>query len=147
MMRVQERDPAEERLAGLRRLGLAHEATGVLEVTDMLPAVAQGAIGIECRGDDSATLARLAPLDHAETTTRVAAERALLAALDGSCRTPIAALATLNGDRLHLEALIVTPDGKRAEATSRDGLASDAARLGDDAGAELKRRGGPTFFA
>jgi len=133
-------------MAGLRRLGLQHEATGVLDVTDMLPAVAQGAIGIECRANDTATLARLAPLNHEETSTRVAAERALLAALDGSCRTPIAALATLHGDRLHLDALIVTPDGKRAEATARDGAASDAVRLGADAGAELKRRGGPTFF-
>jgi hydroxymethylbilane synthase len=134
-------------LAGLRRLGLEREITGIIEPEEMLPAVAQGAIGIECRADDEPTRTRLYALNDPTTEVRVSAERALLAALDGSCRTPIAALAILTGDALHLRALIVTPDGRRAEATVRDGAVADAARLGLDAGAELKRRGGPDFFA
>lgn len=126
-------------IAGLRRLGLADRATAVLDPSVMLPAVAQGAIGIEARAGDTATLARLAPLHCAETGIRVAAERALLATLDGSCRTPIAALATLGGDGgLEFEALVVKPDGTRSFRTRRTGNPADAAALGTDAGLELR---------
>jgi hydroxymethylbilane synthase len=133
-------------LAGLKRLGLESRARAVLGVDEMLPAVAQGAIGIECRRDDTRVLDALAPLNDARTATEVAAERALLARLDGSCRTPIAALARLDGDALRLDALIATPDGTRVLRAARAGAAADAARLGDDAGAELRRAGGPGFF-
>ena len=134
-------------IAGLRRLGLADRATAILDPDDMLPAVCQGAIGIELRTGDTETVERLAALDHGPTAIRVTAERALLAALDGSCRTPIAALATLADDRLSLRALIVRPDGSELIETARDGPAADAARLGRDAGDELRRRGGAGFFA
>jgi len=89
----------------------------------------------------------LAPLDHAETAACAAAERAFLAALDGSCRTPIAALATIASGRLSLDAVIVSPDGRKLHRTERKGAVADAAELGRDAGAELKARGGPDFFA
>jgi hydroxymethylbilane synthase len=133
-------------LAGLRRLGLTGYEDRAIPVTEMLPAVAQGAIGLECRADDEATRAYLAALDHAPTAQAVAAERALLAALDGSCRTPIAALATVNGATLSLQALIATPDGRALHRDRRDGKASDAAAIGTDAGAALRAAGGPDFF-
>lgn len=129
-------------LAGLRRLGLADKLTEVLEPDVMLPAVAQGAIGIEIRADDAATRARLAPIACAATERRVTAERALLAALDGSCRTPIAALAVLSGDgaRLSLRAKALSHDGRQAFAATVEGAAADAAALGAEAGADIKRR-------
>jgi hydroxymethylbilane synthase len=133
-------------LAGLRRLGLADKAQTILEIDEMLPAVAQGAIGLECRAGDAATLARLAPLDHRPTHLCVAAERALLAALDGSCRTPIAGHAVIDAGGLHLQALIVRPDGSEVIFADRRGSAADGVALGTDAGAELKARGGAGFF-
>lgn len=132
--------------AGLRRLGLSDIIRAPIEPEDMLPAVAQGAIGIETRADDAATLALLAPLACADTHARLAAERALLAGLDGSCRTPIGGLATLEGAGLRLRAEIIRPDGSERIATERTGLVSDGAAMGADAAAELRRRGGPDFF-
>lgn len=133
-------------LAGLRRLDLVGPRQHILSTDEMLPAVAQGAIGLECRAGDQRVLAMLAPLNHHGTEICVAAERAVLAALDGSCRTPIAAHATLTGDRLDLRALIVKPDGSLVHQTSRIGRASDGIALGTDAGQELKGLGGPDFF-
>jgi hydroxymethylbilane synthase len=134
-------------LAGLKRLGLDISGWAVLAPSEMLPAVAQGALGVERRADDARIARFLAPLHDRASGLAVTAERALLAALDGSCRTPIAALATIEGDRLALEALVASPDGKRVLRTSRAGAAVDAASLGRDAGAELKRRAGSDFFA
>jgi len=133
-------------LAGLRRLGMTDYETRAIPVAEMLPAVAQGAIGLECRADDAASLTYLSALDHAPTAQAVAAERALLAALDGSCRTPIAGLATVNGGMLSLQALIATPDGATVHRDSRDGPASEAAVIGDAAGSALRAAGGPDFF-
>jgi len=133
--------------AGLNRLGLAERITAPVPVEVMLPAVAQAVIGIEIRLDDSVTAEYLAPLHHLETAHCVAAERALLAALDGSCRTPIAALAELQGGGLTLRAQILREDGSEALETSRAGPVGDAAAMGRDAGAELLGRAGPDFFA
>lgn len=134
-------------LAGLRRLGLADHARAVLEPDEMLPAVAQGAIGIERRAGDETIRVALAPLNDADTATCIAAERALLAALDGSCRTPIAALATMTpAAQVSLRAMILRPDGSEAHETTRRGAAGEAAAMGRDAGEELKGRAGPTFF-
>ncbi|MCW2235755.1 hydroxymethylbilane synthase [Azospirillum canadense] len=133
-------------LAGLRRLGLTDRITAVLEPEVMLPAVAQGAIGIEIRSADDATRALLAPLHCHQTAARVGAERALLAALDGSCRTPIAALSTLDGDRLTLKAKVLSPDGRQVFRAERAGAAVDAVALGADAGAEIKAVLPPDFF-
>ncbi|WP_207455415.1 hydroxymethylbilane synthase [Azospirillum sp. SYSU D00513] len=133
-------------LAGLRRLGLTERITQVFEPEEMLPAVAQGAIGIEIRTDDAATRALLAPLHCAETASRVAAERALLAVLDGSCRTPIAAMATLSGDRLSLRAKVLSHDGRQVFHAEREGPIADAALLGAEAGSEIKSVLPPNFF-
>ncbi len=134
-------------VAGLNRLGLEARATAPLDPEQMLPAVAQGAIGIEARSGDTATAEWLAPLNHAETATRVAAERALLKALDGSCRTPIGGLAVLATDgMLRLSALVARPDGTRLWRTERHGAAADAEALGEDAGRQLKAEAGPAVF-
>ncbi len=133
-------------LAGLKRLGVAHVGTPVPE-EEILPAVGQGAVCIECRADDARTRAWLAAIDHKPTAICVAAEHAMLAVLDGSCRTPIAGHAALAGDSLWLRALIVKPDGSELLATERRGAGSDAEAMGRDAGLELKRRGGPGFLS
>jgi len=135
-------------LAGLRRLGLADRATAVLAPEEMLPAVAQGAIGVEIRADDAAARALLAPLDDRDTGLRVAAERACLAELDGSCHTPIAALAELEagGGNLRLRALIALPDGSVVHRDERRGPATQAAALGRAAGAALKAQAEPAFL-
>ncbi len=138
-------------LAGLKRLGLDSCATAVLGADHMLPAVAQGAIGIECRADDTATRDLLSPLNHSQSEICVAAERALLTALDGSCRTPIAALAEYEGGGgLRLRGLVARPDGSRLiRAEHRlshcDGVAQ-AQELGTQAGEELLREAGPGFL-
>ena len=133
-------------MAGLKRLGLADRATAALDPAVMLPAVAQGAIGLECREDDPDMRDRLAVLHCQGTGIRVAAERALLAELDGSCRTPIAALAALDGERLALDALIALPNGTAVHQVRRHAAAVDATALGTDAGRELKRMAGPGFL-
>ena len=133
-------------LAGLKRLGLGHVGTPIFE-DEMLPAVGQGAVCIECRSDDTSTRGWLAAVDHAPTAICVAAEHAMLAVLDGSCRTPIAGHATLGaGGTLHLRGMILKPDGSQVIATERTGAANAAAALGKDAGLELKQRGGPGFL-
>ncbi|MDE1149377.1 MAG: hydroxymethylbilane synthase [Azospirillaceae bacterium] len=134
-------------LAGLRRLSLEGQVTAVLEPDEMLPAVAQGAIGIEARLDDAVTNGLLAALNCAETAIRVTAERGVLTALDGSCRTPIAALATLRPDGdVDLDAMALSPDGKIIVTTSRRFAPADALTAGLDAGAELKGRLPPGIF-
>jgi hydroxymethylbilane synthase len=133
-------------LAGLRRIDREGAITSILSTDEMLPAPAQGAIGIECRADDLRTRRLLAPLHDPEAACRIAAERALLAALDGSCRTPIAALAELHEGGLALRGMVISPDGTQCHRVARSGAASDAAALGSDAGAELRRVAGPGFF-
>jgi hydroxymethylbilane synthase len=134
-------------LAGLKRLGMAHVGTPVPE-DEMLPAVGQGAVCIECRAEDASVRAWLAAIDHRPTATCVSAEHAMLAVLDGSCRTPIAGHAILASDGvLHLRGLIVKPDGSELIATERRGTAAEAEAMGRDAGHELKRRGGPGFLS
>jgi hydroxymethylbilane synthase len=134
-------------LAGLKRLGVAHVGTPVPE-DEMLPAVGQGAVCVECRADDAATRASLAAINDAATATCVAAEHAMLAVLDGSCRTPIAGHAVLTTEgTLYLRGLIAKPDGSEMIVTERRGAAADAEAIGRDAGDELKRRGGPGFLS
>lgn len=133
-------------LAGLKRLGLAPAGAVVLPPEVMLPAVGQGAIGIECRADDAPLRALLAALDDPPSSACVRAERALLAALDGSCHTPIAGHATCADGDLRLRALIARADGSRCLRSERRGPIADGAALGRDAGLELKARAGPGFF-
>ena len=132
--------------AGLGRLGLLDRATGLMDADDWLPAVGQGVIAITARADDATVRGRLAAIDHLETSVALRAERAYLAVLDGSCRTPIGGLARLDG-ALRFKGIIVRPDGSEAHGVTRSGPAADAERIGAEAGAELKRRGGPDFFA
>jgi hydroxymethylbilane synthase len=133
-------------LAGLDRLGQRGVATEILSPDVFLPACAQGAIGITCRADDAETLAYLAALDDAPSRIAVTCERAMLDALDGSCRTPIAGLAVIDGDNLRLRGMIFRPDGSEVLSTERTGSPADAEALGLDAGEELRRRAGPGFF-
>jgi hydroxymethylbilane synthase len=133
-------------LAGLKRLGLAGVAATVFGLGEFLPAVGQGAIGIETRAGDTKTRSLLAPINHADTATALLCERAFLAVLDGSCRTPIAGHATVANGRLEFRGMIVKPDGSEAFETARSGPVADAERLGADAGRELKGKASPEFF-
>jgi hydroxymethylbilane synthase len=133
-------------LAGLKRLGLEAHATKIMSQDEFLPAVGQGAIGLEARENDARTREILARIDHAETSTALAAERAFLAELDGSCKTPIAGYATLSGDALHFRGLIARPDGAAAHDIAGTGNRKDAIKIGAEAGHELKRVAGPGFF-
>jgi hydroxymethylbilane synthase len=122
--------------AGLVRLGLESRITTRLAPGTMLPAVGQGAIGIECRSDDTRTRALVGALDDAATRTALAAERAFARTLGGSCQSPIAALARIEGDRLTLQGLVAEPDGSRLLRESVSGDCARAANLGE----ELARR-------
>jgi len=132
-------------VAGLKRLG--RDLPAVLEPEEMLPAVAQGAVGIEIREADEKTAAYLAPLGHQKSLEEITAERACLAVLDGSCRTPIAAYAQPIGeDRLRLRALVALPDGGECYRTELEGERSAAEVLGREAGNILRGEAGPAFF-
>ena len=132
-------------MAGLKRLGLADRATAPVPVEEMLPAVAQGAIGIETRAGDLELAELLAPLNHEPTALAVTAERAFLAQLEGSCRMPIAALGELDGRRFVFRGMILTPDGREAYATRREGQPAQALQLAEDAADELLAKAGPDF--
>ena len=129
-------------MAGLNRLGLSSAATAPLDLDDFLPAVGQGVIALETRAADDATRRHLAAIGDAAAETALAAERAFLAVLDGSCRTPIAGHARIAGGVLHLRGLIAKPDGSASHDTERRGPVADAEALGRDAGHELRRRAG-----
>jgi hydroxymethylbilane synthase len=135
-------------VAGLKRLGLLDKASAIIESAQILPAVGQGAIGIEVRADDARLAALLAPIDDRATTLCVTAERACLAELDGSCHTPIAAFAELSADGrgLRLRALIALPDGTTVHRDERQGPAADPVALGQAAGRQLKAAAEPAFF-
>lgn len=133
-------------VAGVKRLGLAPRITAVLAPEEILPAAAQGAIGIECRADNARARDWARAVDDAPTAVCVSAERAVLTALGGSCRTPIAALAALESGDLRLRAMILRPDGSECLTAERRGAAADAGALGRDAGDELRRRADPRLF-
>jgi len=132
--------------AGLSRLGMLDRAAAILPVSEMLPAVAQGAIGITCRKGDDRLLDWLARIADEKTMIEVACERAFLAVLDGSCRTPIGGLARLAGGRLDFSGALARTDGSAVFSADRSGPAADAdaaARIGADAGAEVRAEAGP----
>jgi hydroxymethylbilane synthase len=133
-------------LAGLRRLGLEGRATRIMSADEFLPAAGQGAIAIETREDDAATRALLAKIDHADTSTAVAAERAFLAVLDGSCKTPIGAHAIIEDETVRFRGLIARPDGSTAHDIAATGARSDAVKIGESCARELKQRAGANFF-
>lgn len=132
--------------AGLKRLGLEHVVSSLFEIDDFLPAVGQGAICIESRTGDGDTDALVAHLHHEDTGICLAAERAFLKTLDGSCRTPIAGLARVENGALRFDGLILKPDGREAHDIHRTGAVAEAASIGAAAGEHLKAVGGPAFF-
>ncbi|MBV8663746.1 MAG: hydroxymethylbilane synthase [Hyphomicrobiales bacterium] len=127
-------------LAGLKRLGLAHRARGPLDLDSFLPAVGQGAIALTARAGDARALAALAAISHAATFTALAAERAFLAELEGSCRTPIAGHARIEDGALLFVGQVLREDGSEAFDVRLSGAPQDAARLGRDAGRDVKGR-------
>lgn len=134
-------------MAGLTRLGMTDRATAAIEADEMLPAVAQGAIGIEYRADDLRAANMLATIHHPETAARVTCERAFLAKLDGSCETPIAALSVIEGDEIHLRGEILRPDGsERLTAEGRAPVAY-AVDLGTKLGEEILAKAPSDFFS
>ena len=134
-------------LAGLKRLGEEVDGMAVLEPPEMLPAVGQGALGIECRTGDERMQELLQPIVDPLTTAAVRCERALLEVLDGSCRMPIAGLAVADGSGgLRLDGLIAQPDGSICHRVAREGAMTDACAIGRDAGAALRAAGGPDWF-
>lgn len=132
--------------AGLKRLG-NFDLANPIEVNEMLPACAQGAVGIERRESDDSAAALLAPIHDPDTFTRILAERAFLKELDGSCRTPIGGLAELNGETIRFRGQILRPDGSLFHAGDWAGPISEAVRIGAEAGLELRAKGGEGFFA
>ena len=130
-------------VCGLERLGKLDLATEILSPEIMLPAVGQGVLAIECRAGDEAVRAVVHSVNDPGTAACAGAERAMLAALDGSCRTPIAGFAELDGNRLTIEGLVLGPDGPGAVRSRREGEVDDAAALGTELGQELRRRAGP----
>ncbi|WP_339768265.1 hydroxymethylbilane synthase [uncultured Pseudosulfitobacter sp.] len=132
--------------AGLNRLNMADVPATPIDTADMLPAIAQGAIGIERRTDDAATAQLLKAIHHTPTGQRLAAERAFLATLDGSCETPIAGLAVLDGDTLTLRGEVLRPDGSEVIKGMRAGPIATGADMGRDLAQELLASAGPDFF-
>jgi hydroxymethylbilane synthase len=133
-------------VAGLNRLGRQHEITSYLDPDRFPPAPAQGAIGIEIRADDARTAALIKPLDHVATTIAVHAERALLRALDGSCRTAIGAVSRIEGATLHLMGEILSRDGSIAIRDAISGPAAAPEKLGHELGGILRDKAGSDFL-
>jgi hydroxymethylbilane synthase len=132
-------------MAGLNRLGESHRATALLDPEIFIPAPAQGAIGLTIRGDDARMAELVAPLDHVATHRAIAAERAMLAVLDGSCRTPVGALTRLDGTSLILKGQILSLDGRTAFESAASG--SDPEALGRQVGADLIAQAGSEWLA
>ena len=127
--------------AGLKRLGLAERITATIDATAMLPAIGQGIIGIETRIDDARVQGLLAPLHHADTAVRLAAERSMNATLAGGCQAPVAGHAVLNGEQLELRGLVGWPDGSNIVRGEISGAAADAESLGRTLAEDLLARG------
>ncbi|HEX3557857.1 MAG TPA: hydroxymethylbilane synthase [Pyrinomonadaceae bacterium] len=133
--------------AGLRRLGFAARISAAIEIEEMLPAVSQGALGLETRADDAQTNDLVSRLDYAPTRAAVLAERALLRSLGGGCQVPIAAHATVEGERLHLDGLVASLDGGEVMRDSFEGDARDAAAVGEALAARMLERGAASLLA
>lgn len=125
--------------AGLNRLGLQNAITSIVAMEEMLPALAQGAIGIETRNGDARLNEMLAAINDLPTWIAIVCERSFLGVLEGSCRMPIAGHAQIKGNRLLFKGEVYTPDGKMIFAAERQGDLADAAMMGEEAGAEVRR--------
>lgn len=133
-------------IAGLKRMDMDGCATSVLDWDEMLPAVAQGAIGIQCRSDDERSLKYIDALNHPDTKVCVDCERAFLEALDGNCKTPIAGQARVVDGKIKFRGLIAMPDGSQKFETESEGEIADAKKIGLEAGEKLKAEAGEKFF-
>mmetsp|Transcript_27084 Transcript_27084/g.51191 ORF Transcript_27084/g.51191 Transcript_27084/m.51191 type:complete len:366 (+) Transcript_27084:166-1263(+) len=133
-------------IAGLKRMEMQDCATAVLEWGEMLPAVAQGAIGIQCRSDDERSLKYIDALNCMDTHVCVNCERAFLEALDGNCKTPIAGQAKIIDGKIVFKGLIAMPDGSLKYETDASGEIADAVEIGKKAGEDLKAQAGDKFF-
>jgi hydroxymethylbilane synthase len=133
--------------AGLRRLGLEKRISVPIEIEEMLPAVGQGALAVETRGDDEETLRLLAALNHQQTRAACMAERALLRELGGGCQLPIAAHAVVNEDRLRLDGLVADPSGETIIRDSIEGATSSAEQLGSELAVRLRERGAESLLS
>jgi len=133
--------------AGLRRLGFDGRISAALSTAESLPAVGQGALGIETRADDEGTNELIALLEHAPTRAACTAERTLLRSLGGGCQVPIAAHAIVKGDQLHLEGLVADVNGERLLRDSLVDSAAHAARAGETLAARLRARGAEQLLA
>ncbi len=133
--------------AGLMRLGFAERIRARMTTQDSLPAIGQGAIGIECREGDERVRALIEPLHHADTAARVRAERAMNARLHGGCQVPIAGHAELAGAELHLRGLVGTPDGGRVLRAERHGPSDAAESIGADVAEDLLAQGAAEILA
>jgi hydroxymethylbilane synthase len=134
-------------MAGLKRVGEDHRVTAVLDPDAFMPAPAQGAIGLAVRANDARAAELVAPLDHAATHSAISAERAMLAVLDGSCRTPVGALSRIEDGRLTLKGEILSLDGQVTVEETVSGDIGEAAALGAALGGKLIEIAGPEFLA
>jgi hydroxymethylbilane synthase len=133
-------------IAGLKRMDMDSHATSVLDWDEMLPAVAQGAIGIQCRTGDELSLKYIGALNHEETFVCVTCERSFLEALDGNCKTPIAGSARVIDGKIKFRGLIAMPDGSQKYEIESEGEIADAKKIGLEAGESLKAQAGEAFF-
>jgi hydroxymethylbilane synthase len=133
--------------AGVRRLGLTQRVSQLLPINRMLPAVAQGAVAVQIRTDDTSTGRWIAPLDHADTRAATDAERAVLRALEGGCQVPVAALAEVAGQHLRVRAMVCALDGATAVEGTAEGTIGDAELIGAGLAADLTARGGAEILA
>lgn len=133
--------------AGLKRLGLGGRIRAIISSEDSLPAVGQGALGIECRADRTDLVGVLAPLHHADTSACVLAERAMSRALAGSCQVPLGGFAEVSGDKLRMRGFVATPDGSRLLRAEKTGSVNDPEALGDAVAQDLLAQGAGEILA
>jgi len=133
-------------ISGLKRLGLVNHVSNILEPEEMLPAVCQGVIGIECRKNDPRTLSFIRAIDDLNTRYEMQAERAFLRELDGSCHTPIAGLATLKNEKIFMRGMILKPDGSECHQSQSEGSVEKASDLGIAVAQEIRARAGKDFL-
>jgi len=133
--------------AGLKRLGLGHRISAYLSVSESLPAIGQGIIGIECREDDPGVAALIAPLNHAPSSIKVRAERALNQRLEGGCQVPLAGYAELDGDRIHMRGLVGLPDGSKILRAAAEGTVGAPEEVGLAVAESLLSQGAGAILA
>ena len=126
-------------VCGLKRMQLTNYITSIIEPEEILPAIGQGALAVQCRLDDEFSSSIARRINHLETSFCVEAERAFLSEINGSCKTPIAGYCEIKNGALFLRVLVTSPEGNKIYQTNRTGNFSDAKEMGRDAGLEIKK--------